>query len=143
MSKSTPFKNDVIKLIFHGTTIAGLADNAATGPLTNLYLALHVGDPGLGGDQTTNEVSYTGYARVPIARTSGGWTITGNSVSPAANIEFGEMTAGTGGTVTHASVGTDASGVGKVIYKGALTPTIAVAVGVIPRIKTTSTITED
>ena len=35
------------------------------------------------------------------------------------------------------------TGTGKILYSGALTPTIAVALGVIPRIKTTSTITED
>lgn len=31
----------------------------------NVYVSLHTADPGEGGDQTTNEVSYTSYARVP------------------------------------------------------------------------------
>lgn len=143
MSKSNTFENELLALIFNGTGIANLADNAVSGPLTNLYLALHTADPGEGGDQSTNEISYTGYSRVAVARTSGGWTVTNNSVSPVAAIEFGEMTGGAGGTVTHASIGVSSSGGGKILYSGALTPTINVATGVIPRIKNTSTITED
>ena len=143
MSKSNTFENDLLKLIFNGTPIANLADNAASAPLTNLYVALHTADPGEGGSQSTNEVAYTGYARVAVARTPSGWVVTGNSVSPATNIEFGEMTGGTPGTATHASIGTAATGTGKILYKGALTPTIAYNLGVVPRIKTTSTITED
>jgi hypothetical protein len=143
MSKSNTFENDLLALIFNGTAITGLADNAATSPLTNLFIALHTSDPGEAGNQSTSEISYTGYSRVTVARTSGGWTVTSNSVSPVAAIEFGEMTGGTGGTATHASIGTASSGSGKILYKGSLTPTVAVATGVIPRIKTTSTITED
>jgi hypothetical protein len=143
MSKSNAFETDLLGLIFNGTAISTIADNAASTPLTNLYLALHTADPGEAGNQSTSEVSYTGYSRVAVARTSGGWTITGNSVSPVAAIEFGEMTGGAGGTVTHASIGTASTGTGKVLYSGALTPTIAVALGVLPRIKNTSTITED
>mgnify|MGYP001663242586 FL=1 len=143
MSKSNTFENDLLKLIFNGTPIANLADNAASSPLTKLYVALHTADPGEDGNQSTNEVAYTGYARVAVARTPSGWVVTGNSVSPGANIEFGEMTGGTPGTATHASIGTAATGTGKILYKGALTPTIAYNLGVVPRIKTTSTITED
>jgi hypothetical protein len=143
MSKSNTFENDLLALIFNGTAITGLADNAGTSPLTSLYVALHTSDPGEAGNQSTSEISYTGYARVAVARTSGGWTVTSNSVSPVSAVEFGEMTGGTGGTATYASIGTASSGSGKILYKGALTPTVAVATGVIPRIKNTSTITED
>ena len=143
MSKSNTFENDLLKLIFCGTAIANMADNAAFGPVTNLYVALHTAGPGEAGNQGTSEVAYTGYARVAVARTSGGWTVTGNSVSPAAGIEFPEMTGGADGVATHASIGTDASGTGKILYSGALTPNIGYALGVTPRIKTTSAITED
>lgn len=143
MSKSNTFENDLLKLIFNATPIAGLADNAASSPVTNLYLALHTADPGEAGDQTTSEISYTGYTRLAVLRTTGGWTVTGNSVSPVADVFFAEMAGGTGGTATHASIGTAASGAGKILYKGALTPSITVALGVSPRIKNTSTITED
>ena len=143
MSKSNTFENDLLTLIFNGTAISGIADNAASTPLTNLYVSLHTSDPGEAGTQSTGEMSSTGYARVAVARTSGGWTITTNSVSPVAAIEFAEMTGGTGGTATFAAIGTASTGSGKVLYRGALTPTVAVATGVIPRIKNTSTITED
>ena len=143
MSKSNTFENDLLKLIFNATPIAGLADNAASSPVTNLYLALHTADPGEAGDQTTSEISYTGYTRLAVLRTTGGWTVTGNSVSPVADVLFPEMTGGAGDTATHASIGTAASGAGKVLYKGALTPAITVALGVAPRIKNTSAITED
>lgn len=142
MSKGNTYENDLLKLIFNATAMANMADNAGTSPLTNLYVSLHTADPGEAGDQTTSEVSYTSYARVAVARTSGGWTVTGNSVSPTAAIEFPEGTGG-GGTATYWAVGTAASGAGKLLYSGALSPSIVCGTGVTPRIKTTSTITED
>lgn len=143
MSKGNTFENDLLKLIFNATAIADLAENDATSPLTDLYVSLHTADPGEAGDQTTSETAYTGYARVAVARSGAGWTVTGNSVSPAANVDFGECTASPGGAITHAAVGTASSGAGKLLYSGALTPNITMATGVIPRVKTTSTITED
>lgn len=142
MSKGNTFENDLLKLIFNGTAIANLADNAATGPITNLYVSLHTADPGEAGDQTTSETTYTGYARVAVARNGTGWVVTGNSVSPAANIEFPQGTGGSG-TITHFAVGTAASGTGKLLYRGTVTPNIAVGNGIIPRINTSSTITEE
>lgn len=142
MSKSDTFENQLLQLIFNGTAIANLAQNGVA-PLANLFVALHTADPGEAGTQTTSEVVYTGYARVAVARTAGGWVVTGNSVSPVANIEFGEMTAGTPNTATHASIGTAASGAGTILYRGALTPPVAYNVGVIPRVRSTSTITEE
>lgn len=141
MSYSTSFANSLLKLILQATAIANIADNAASSPLASLYLALHTADPGAAGTQSTNEISYTGYARIAVARTAGGWSISNNVANPAANIDFGEMTAGTGGTVTHVSIGTAASGAGIVLLRGTLTPNIAVATGVTPRVKSTSAIT--
>lgn len=143
MSKGNTFENDLLKLIFNGSAIANIADNASSSPLANLYVSLHTGDPGEAGDQTTNEISYTGYARQAVARTGSGWVVTTNSVSPADDIDFPEMTGGAGGTVTHWAVGTAASGSGKVLYKGTTDPDPVVATGVTPRIKSSSTITED
>lgn len=142
MSKSNDFENQILQLIFNGTAIPNLAQNGVS-PLTQLFVALHTADPGEAGTQSTSEVNYTGYARVGVARTAGGWVVTDNSVSPANNIEFGEMTAGTPGTATHASIGTAASGAGTILYRGALSPSVAFNVGVIPRIRNTSTITEE
>lgn len=141
MSKGDTFENDVLKLIFNGTAIADLAENDTSGPATTLTVALHTGDPGDTGTQLTSETAYTGYARVAVNRNSGGWTVTNNSVSPTANIDFPECTASPGAAITHFSVGTGVSN--KLLYSGTVTPNITMAIGVIPRLKTTSTITED
>jgi hypothetical protein len=142
MSKGNTFENDWLKLIFNATAIANIADNAASSPLTNLQVSLHTADPGETGDQTTSEATYTSYARVAVARTSGGWTVTANSVSPAANIDFPAATGGTN-TITHFGVGSASSGAGKLLYKGTVTPNISVSNGVTPRLTTASAITED
>jgi len=143
MSKGNTFENDLLKLTFQAIPRANPADNAAVAPLTNLYVSLHTADPGEAGDQTTSETAYTGYGRVAVARTSGGWTVTANSVSPVANIDFGECTAVPGAAITHFGIGTLVSGAGKLLYSGTVSPNIAMATGVIPRLKITSTITED
>lgn len=142
MSKGNTFENDLMKMIFQGTAIANLCDNAASSPLTNLYVSLHTADPGEAGDQTTNETSYTSYARVAVARSASGWTVTNNSVSPAADITFPTATGGTA-TITHFAVGTAASSTGKILYKGTVTSNISVSTGVTPKLTTASTITED
>lgn len=142
MSKGDTFENDWLKLIFNGTAIANIADNAATSPLTNLFVALHTADPGETGTQATSEATYTSYARVSVARTSGGFTVTANSVSPTANIDFPACTGGTN-TITHFSIGVASSGTTKILYSGTVTPNISVSTGVTPRLTTASTITED
>jgi hypothetical protein len=142
MSKSNAFENALLQLIFNATAIANLADNASSSPLTNLYVSLHTADPGEAGNQSTSEATYTGYARVAVARSGSGWTVTNNSVSPVANIDFPIATGGTE-TITYFGVGSAASGTGVLYYSGTVTPNISVVSGVIPRLRTTSTITED
>lgn len=142
MSKGNTFENDWLKLIFNATPIANIADNAAVSPLTNLFVALHTGDPGEGGDQTTSECAYSGYARVTIARTSGGWTVVAASVSPVANIDFPSCVSGVE-TASFFSVGVAISGASKILYSGTVTPNISISAGVIPRLTTSSTVTED
>jgi len=143
MSKGDTFENDLLKLIFNATAIANIADNAASSPLTNLYVALHTADPGDSGSQTTNETAYTSYARVAVARTSGGWTVTANSVSPVANITFPTCSGSPGSAVTHASIGTASSGTGKVLYKGALSSPITIATSAAPVIASGLTVPAD
>lgn len=143
MSKSNTFENQFLKLIFNGDAIAGIAQNNTTSPNTSLWLALHTADPGEDGNQSTNEVSYTGYARMGVARTTEGWLVNGNSVNPKNPVDFPEVTAGSGGTATYITIGTAQTGSGTVLYRGSLTPAIYYGVGVIPRLKSTSTITEE
>jgi hypothetical protein len=146
MSMSNSFENGILLLLLNNTNFANIGD--ATGlrgssTAGSLYVSLHTSDPGEAGTQETNEISYTGYARVALARSGSGWTVTANVGSPAANIDFGKMTAGAGGTVTHIGIGTASSGAGVLLLSGTTDPDITVANGVIPRIESTSTITFD
>ncbi|MDB5612062.1 MAG: hypothetical protein JWP25_8962 [Bradyrhizobium sp.] len=142
MGKGNTFSNDLLKLIFNATAIANIADNAGSSPLTNLYVSLHTANPGAGGSQTTSEAAYTSYARVAVVRTSSGWTVaSAQSTSPVANIDFPTATGGTE-TETFAAIGTAVSGTGKILYSGAITPSISVSTTVTPRLTTGSTVTE-
>lgn len=143
MSKGDTFENDWMKLIFNATAIANIADNAATSPLTNLYVSLHTADPGESGSQTTSEATYTGYARVAVARTSGGWTVSTNQAVNVSTITFGQCTAGSN-TITYFAIGTASSGAGKILYSGALASSLAVSVNVTPSFAASGiTVTED
>jgi len=146
MSKSDAFEADFLKLIFNATPIANIGDNAAASPLTQLFVALHTADPGETGTQATSETAYTGYARQQVARTTGGWTVSGTAptqVAPVANIDFPICTASPGAAITHWSVGVAVSGATKLLYSGTVSPNITMAINVIPRLTTASTITED
>lgn len=140
MSKSNAFENSLLLLIFNGTAIADLAENDTSTPATTLTVALHTADPGEAGTMTTSEATYTSYARVTVARNSGGWTVTANSVSPTADIVFPQATGGTN-AISHFSVGTGVSN--NLMYSGTVTPNINVTNGVQPVLDTASTITED
>ena len=142
MGKSTTTSNNLLKLVFNATAWANIADNAASSPNTNLYAALHTADPGAGGTQSTNEVTYTSYARVAVARTTGGWTASSSaSTSPVAAISFPAGTGGSG-TATYASIGMLASGAGIILYSGPISPNIVLGSGITPQLGTGSTITE-
>lgn len=95
---------------------AGLQNSAAAG---NFYIALHSADPGETGNQSTNEISYTGYARVAVPRTGSGWSRTGSTISNVAAIAFGQCTAGTV-TARYFSIGTEASGSTLLLWSAAL-----------------------
>lgn len=142
MSLGNTFENDLLKLLFNATAIANIADNAAASPLTNLQASLHTADPGEAGDQTTSEVTYTSYARVAVARTTGGWTVTANSVSPVATISFPAGTGGSG-TASYFIVGTASSSTGKILASGTVTPNIVTGNGITPQLTTATAITAD
>lgn len=142
MSKGDTYENDLLKLLFNGTPIPNIADNAVSSPLTFLYVSLHTADPGETGNQTTSEAAYTGYARVAVARTSAGFTVVGNTVNPTNPLDFPNCTAGTG-TGTFFGIGTAPTGTGKLLYSGPCSPTIPYSSGTIPRLTTATSVTED
>ena len=106
----------------------GLRSSSANG---SFYISLHTADPGEAGDQTTSETSYTGYARVAIARDGGGWSRASSTVSNAAKISFPQCTGGTA-TITHFGIGTASTSTGNLLMKGALTASLSVSNGIQP-----------
>lgn len=135
MSKGNTFENDLVALIFNGTAIADLAENDSSSPATNLYVSLHTDDPGEAGDQETNEADYTSYARVAVPRDNTGWTVVNGTVTNAAAVVFPECSGGSN-TITHFAIGTAPTGGGKILYKGALTASLAVSTGIQPQFAT-------
>lgn len=133
-------------LILNGVAIPNLADDAAASPATNLYVALHTASPAVGGDQTANETTYTGYARVAVERDGTRWTIADNVATLVGDITFAQATGGSG-TLTHFSIGMDASGAGEVLYfdtlkdSGGSDTTLAVSENVQPQIDAGATLT--
>lgn len=135
----------LLALIFNATAWANYADNAATSPQTNVAVGLHTADPGDSGTMSTSEIAYTSYARASVARTSGGWTVSGTSptqVAPAATIAFAAGTGGSG-SVTNFSTGKTGGGAAAIIAAGTVTPNITTGNGITPQLSTASTITLD
>lgn len=140
MAFSAYTQNSVMKLIFNATAWANFADNAASAPLTNLYLGLHTADPSA-GTQQTSEATYTGYARAAVARSNTGFTVSTNTATLTSNIDF---PAGTGGTdsITYFSVGVASTGATNLVISGTVSPSpLTTGNGITPRLTTSTTIT--
>lgn len=142
MSKSNATENNVLKLIFNATAWADLAENDTSSPATSLYLTLHTADPGETGTATTNEASYTGYARVAVSRNSGGWTVSGNTATNTALAQFPQSSSSQ--TVTHVGITTASSGASELLYSGALNASLSIANLIQPQFSASAlSITED
>lgn len=140
MSLSNAAESELLSLIFVNTAWANVGDAAglrATSTAGSLYVALHTADPGEAGSQTTSEATYGSYARVAVARSGAGWTISGTAPTQAANaaaVTFPACTSGSS-TCTYFSVGRDSSGAGEILWSGAITTPgagLAVSTGITP-----------
>lgn len=141
-SMADVMENNLLKLLFNATTIANVAINATSSPITIIAVALHTADPGESGTQATSEAAYTSYARVSVTRDSSNWTVTNNSVSPNATISFPAGTGGSG-TATYWSVGKTASGATDMWFSGTVSPNIVMGNGITPQLTTATAITVD
>lgn len=135
MSMTNAAEAALLDLLFLNTDWANIGDagglqNSATAG--SFYISLHTADPGEAGSQTTNEVAYTSYARVAVARTAGGWTRSVSTVSNTALVQFPQATGGTA-TATHFGIGTDSSGAGNLLLKGALNSSLSISNGIQPQ----------
>lgn len=134
MSATNAFETALLTLYFNNTDHANVGDaagiqNSATAG--SFYISLHTADPGETGAQNTTEANYTDYARVAVARSGAGWTVSGNNVSNAAAITFPAASGGSS-DCTHFGIGSDSSGAGNLFFKGALGATLAVTSGITP-----------
>lgn len=145
MSKTNTWENELLLLLFNNTNSSlhgdatGLRGSSTAG---SYYISLHTADPGEAGDQTTSEVTYTSYARVAVARSGAAFTVTANAVALAAAAVFPAGTGGSG-TATYFGIGCSSSGAGKLLYKGAISPSIVCGNGVTPQINAGTVVTED
>jgi len=134
-SATNAFESGILTLIFNNSNYANVGD--ATGlrgssTAGSFYVSLHTADPGETGNQTTSETSYGSYARVAVARSSGGFTISGSTqAANAATITFAACTSGTP-TITHFGIGSDSTGTGNLYISGALSASLAVSSGITP-----------
>lgn len=135
MSKSNAAETAFLTLVFNNTDWAnigdagGLQNSAAAG---SLYVALHTADPGEAGTAATSECAYGSYARQGVARSGAGWTVSGDTVSNAALVQFPECSSGSE-TITHVSITTAVSGTSDILWSGALTASRAVSSGIQPQ----------
>jgi len=125
MSIGNTTENDICELLFKATALSWAAN-------ANLFVSLHTADPGESGSQTTSEATYTSYARVTVARSGAGWTVTANQAVNAALVQFPQCSGGSN-TITHAAIGTAVSGAGQIIVSGALSSPLAVSSGIQPQ----------
>lgn len=133
MSASTSFQTAILKLLLTNTAIANIGDSSGlqgSGTAGSLYIALHTADPS-SGNQSTSEASYTGYSRVAVARSTSGWSVSGNDYSNVSAVTFGKATAGSS-TVTHFSIGTSSTGSGQILLSGALDTQRSITADVTP-----------
>ena len=135
MSMTNAAEANLLNLLFLNIDWANIGDagglqNSATAG--NFYVSLHTADPGESGTQSTSETAYTSYARVAVARAGGGWTLTAQTISNTALVQFPQCTGGTS-TVTYFGIGTDASGAGNLLMSGALTSSLSVSNGFQPQ----------
>ncbi len=133
MSMSNGAETALLNLLFKNTAWANLGDASGLQPSAaagSLYARLHSSDPGDAGTGDTNEISYTGYAPVAIAR-GAGFTVVGDGVSNASTVTFGECTAGSA-TATHFSVCLGSGAGAMILYSGALSASRSISAGITP-----------
>lgn len=134
MSMTNASETALLNLLFNNAAWAGVGDAGGLQPSVapgNYFVALHTADPAEAGNQATNEIAYTGYARVGVARGPAGWTVSGATVNNTAQVQYGQCTSGSG-TASHFSIGTAANGAGQILLKGALNSSLAISNGITP-----------
>lgn len=134
MSATDTFESGILRLIFENTTFAGIGDGTGlvgSGTPGVFYISLSTGTLDDTHLQNQTETTYTSYARVSVARSTAGWTISSDTADNDAAITFVEGTGGSG-TVTDFGIGDGSSGATAMHFYGALDSSLVVGVGVQP-----------
>lgn len=137
MSATNAVAKAILSLYFENVDHTGIGD--AGGLLKSVadgsfFISLHTADPGETGDQTTNEATYTSYARVTVARGIAKWTAAVADPATVKNDAVITFPAATGGsdTITHFGIGLNASAAGTLLFSGPLDSSLAVSNGITP-----------
>ena len=135
MSATNAAANAILDLIFTAITWADVAEEVVSSPATAFFVSLHTADPTETGTQVTSEAAYPApYARQSVARTTGGWAVTGTdpaNVDNVAAITFPECTSGSE-TSSDFGIGENTSGAGNLYFFGALDSDLIVSTNVQP-----------
>lgn len=134
MSATDVFENGLLSLIFENANYANVGDATGLRGSTTagvFYISLSTGTMTDTSTQATTEATYTGYARVSVARSTAGWSVAAGVADNDAAVTFGACTAGTN-TITDFGIGSDATTAGNLFLYGALTASLAVSAGITP-----------
>ena len=127
MGKGNTTSNDILKCILRGT------DPTYRGGNATLYVSLHTTDPTASGNQTTGEVAYSNYTRMPITKASGWIETSPTNFTNAALIQF-PICGAIGTTVGFVAIGEqNTGGSGQIYYYGAITSSLTVALNIQPQ----------
>ena len=111
-SAKDTFETALLQLIFNNTNLANIGDGTGlrgSSTAGSFWVALYTAAPSDSAQGTeVTAGGYTGYARVAVARSAGGWTISGNNCSNAALVTFPICT-GNSCTATHFTINTSST----------------------------------
>lgn len=139
MSFANAAENDLMLLLLNNTAWANVGNAGGLQPSSvagSLFTSLHTASVGQAGNQQTSEAAYNGYARVGIARSGAGFTVSGSNPTQGVNavaVTYATANAtGTPETEADFAVGTLSSGAGEVLWYGTLTASLIVNPGITP-----------
>lgn len=134
MSATNAFESALLSLIFENANAANVGDATGLRGSTTagvFWISLSTGTLDDSSTQATTEATYTGYGRVSVARSTAGWTVTGNVADNDAAVTFGACTAGSS-TVTDFGIGSAETTAGNLFLYGALGASRAISSGITP-----------
>ena len=134
MSATNAFETSLLGLIFTNVEAANVGDaTGLRGSTTagSFWISLHTASSGEAGNQATNETAYGSYVRQAVARSTSGWTVTGDTVDNDAQINFPEATSGPS-FITHFGIGSNETTAGNLFFHGATSGTLVVNTAVQP-----------